>query len=108
MPRKENRIEVGACTTALARLQVPNIGLKMLLGANTGWPDRMFLLGNGAVLFIEFKDPDEGEIAPKQQYMINLLRSMGYDVQIHDNKDAAVQAISAAKVDAARLSKEGG
>lgn len=106
MARREKSIETATCDSAIAELQVPNVGLKLLLGANTGWPDRLFFLGSGAILLIEFKDPNEGEVAPKQQYMIDLLLRMGYNVQIHDNKDEALQAIRTAKLEAARLSEK--
>lgn len=105
--RREKRIETNVNKKALQTLRVPNIPLKLLLGAETGWPDRLYLLGCGQVLFVEYKDPDEGEVAPKQVYMITMLKEMGYNVQIHDNEQQALKAIESAKVDAARLPKEG-
>lgn len=97
MFKREKRIERRTCAKALKELQVPNIPLKLLLGTNTGWPDRLFLLGGGAVLFIEFKDPN-GKVAPMQVYMIELLRGMGYEVQVHDSEQAAIHAIAKAKI----------
>lgn len=105
--RREKQIEVKVNDRAIEELQVPNIALKLLLGVATGWPDRIYLLGFGRVLFIEFKDPDDGELSAKQRLMHKLLRSMGYGVQVHDNEDEAVQAIGAAKMEASRLSEKG-
>lgn len=105
--RQEKRIETNVNKKALRQLRIPNIPLKLLLGAETGWPDRLYLLGFGQVLFVEYKDPDEGEVSPKQGYMINLLKEMGYNVQVHDNESEALQAIESAQVEASRLSKEG-
>ena len=105
--RKEKRIEKKVCDRALEELQVANLPLKMLLGTQTGWPDRLFLLGHGAVLFIEFKDPDEGEVSPIQFRIHKMLRGLGYNVQVHDNEDEAFEAIARAKVEAARVSEKG-
>lgn len=105
--RREKKIEERVNQRAIEELQVANIPLKLLLGATTGWPDRLYLLGYGAVLFIEFKDPDEGGVSPKQALIIGMLEGLGYDVQIHDNEDAAFCAIEAAKMVAAQLPKEG-
>lgn len=105
--RREKKIEERVNQRALEELQIANIPLKLLLGTSTGWPDRLYLLGYGAVLFIEYKDPDEGEVSPKQTLMIEMLKGLGYDVQVHDNEDEAFRAIEAAKLEAARLSKEG-
>lgn len=106
MARREKRIETNVNKKALRELRVPNIPLKLLLGAETGWPDRLYLIGFGQVLFIEYKDPDKGEVSPKQQYMINLLKEIGYNVQVHDNEDEAFEAIARAKVEAARISAQ--
>ena len=104
--RREKRIEKQVCDKALRELQVPNIPLKLHLGTHNGWPDRLFLVGHGVVLPIEFKDPDEGEVAPLQDHMLTMLKDLGYDAQVHDNEEQALEAIKSAKVEAARLSKE--
>lgn len=106
MARREKRIERKVNKRVLRKLRVPNIPLKLLLGVETGWPDRLYLLGFGAVKFIEYKDPDEGEVSKKQQYMINLLLEMGYDAEVHDNEEQAFESIARAKMEAASLSKE--
>lgn len=98
--RNEKRIESNACARALAELQVANIPLKIALGAETGWPDRLFLLGNGKILFVEFKYPGEKPSA-KQEYIHEFLRELGYEVQVHTNEDETLRAIRSAKVDSA-------
>lgn len=102
--KAEKQIETDVCDRALKELRVPNVGLKLLLGANTGWPDRQFFVGHDRVLLIEFKDPD-GELGPKQVYMIEMLKGLGYDVQVHDNREEAFAAIESAKLETAQISK---
>ena len=104
--RQEKRIEVNVCKAALLDLRIANIPLKLHLGTQNGWPDRLFLLGHGAVLFIEFKDPYKGELEPLQIRNHEMLRSLGYNVQVHDNKVDALEAITRAKLEAAQLSEE--
>tara|TARA_B100000678_G_scaffold287994_2_gene295609 strand:+ start:16947 stop:17279 length:333 start_codon:yes stop_codon:yes gene_type:complete len=104
--RREKRIEGNVVKRALYELQIASIPVKLLLGSDTGWPDQLFLLGFGRVLFIEFKDPD-GALEPKQIYKIQILKDLGYDVQVHDNEEQALEAIARARMEAARLSEEG-
>lgn len=101
----ESKIERDTCGDALRKLGVPN--MKMLhTGGETGWPDRIFFIAGGKPLMIEFKRAGEAhKTSARQEYIHSVLRELGYDVQIHDNKDAALEAIRSAKLDAARLSK---
>jgi hypothetical protein len=97
----ESKIERDTCGDALRKLRVPN--MKMVhTGGETGWPDRCFFIKGGRPLFIEFKRPGE-DTEPRQEYIHEMLRGLGYDVQVHDNKDKALEAIRSAKVAAARL-----
>lgn len=107
MARREKRIEKKVRRRALRELRVPSIPLKFVMGVDTGWTDELFLIGFQRVMFIEFKDPDEGVLEPKQIYKINLLKEMGYDVQVHDNEQQAIEAITRARMEAAQLSEEG-
>lgn len=77
----ESSIERKACSEA-KKLGVRNVKMNTL--SDTGWPDRMFLIPGGRPLFIEFKRPG-GELSPKQQYVHDLLKSLGYTVETHDN-----------------------
>ena len=101
----ESKVERDTCGDALRELRVPN--MKMLHpGGETGWPDRCFFIEGGKPLLIEFKRPGEkAKTSERQEYIHAMLRELGYDVQVHDNKDEALQAIRTAKLEAARLSK---
>jgi hypothetical protein len=71
-----------------------NIGLMFLkLGQSKGWPDMMVVWECGGVLFVEFKRPGE---KPRriQEHVHKLLRSLGFEVQVHDNIDTAVEQIT--------------
>ena len=98
----ESKIEQKVCRDAL-RMGVRN--LKLNVTGQTGWPDRMFLIPGGRALFIEFKRPGS-QVRPKQEYIHQVLRHLGYHVEIHDDPVRALQAIRQA-LDAALLSKEG-
>lgn len=64
--------------------------LKMNVGGRRGWPDRLIMLSKGKMFFIEFKRV--GEKPRKLQYRIHdILRVMGYDVQIFDKFEEAVE-----------------
>lgn len=99
----ESKIERDTCGDALRKLRVPNMKL-LHTGGETGWPDRCFFIEGGKPLLIEFKRPGE-EPEPRQEYIHAILRELGYEVQVHDNKDKALQAIRSAKMEAARLPK---
>lgn len=88
--REKELLEAKVCARALTELQTPSIKLKP--GANTGWPDREFFIIGGVPLLIEFKWPGY-EPDPRQDYIHDMLRELGYDVQVHDSEDAAVEAI---------------
>lgn len=57
--------------------------------------DRWFFLPNGYLLIIEFKRLGEKPFA-RQQYEIDELKELGYDVQVHDNSEEAIKAIQEA------------
>ena len=86
----ETAIERCACGRALRELGVRS--LKLNITGNTGWPDRLFFIPGGRPLFIEFKRPGE-EPGPKQRHIHAVLKHNGYEVQVHDSIDGAVDAI---------------
>ena len=86
-------IERCACERALRELGVRS--LKLNVTGSTGWPDRLFFIPGGRPLFIEFKRPGE-EPDPKQRHIHEVLKHNGYEVQVHDTIDGAVQAVAAA------------
>jgi hypothetical protein len=79
--------------------------LKLTILGNRGWPDRILLWKNKGVMFVEFKRPGE-EPRKLQLYVHELLTSLGFEVQVHDNVDVAVEAIKA-KVGATPRAGEG-
>jgi hypothetical protein len=70
-------------------------------GARAGWPDDLFLVEGGRPFFIEFKAPGK-KPSPLQISRITLLKELGYDVEVHDDADAATEALTR-RVAAARL-----
>ena len=68
--------------------------IKMKLDHDAFWPDRLFILPGGDVLWIEFKAPG-GVLSPGQDGRINWLASVGHDVEVHDTYDGAMSAIKA-------------
>lgn len=74
------------------------------MGFNS-WPDRMFMLPL-APFFIEFKR--EGEVpTPLQTDTHTWLRSLGYEVEVHDNTKQAIESIRRRAMEAFRYSKAG-
>jgi hypothetical protein len=88
-----------------------------------GWPDRLFWVP-APLLLIEFKAPGE-QPGPRQSYRINKLKRLGYDVEVHNNRESALEAIikrvkrarhhargtvqtATAEVGTARVPEEGG
>lgn len=86
----ESGIERRACMKIRVRLNIENI--KLNINANTGYPDRMFLIPGGKPVFIEFKKPG-GVLSKKQQYTISLLQRLGYNVLVTDTIDEAFHYI---------------
>lgn len=72
------------------RLGVPVLKVNPLWAA--GWPDRVFFVPGGRPLIIEFKRPG-GTTRPKQDEVIAKLRSLGYDVEVIDNKEQGEAAL---------------
>lgn len=68
------------------------------------WPDRMFCIPGGKPFYIEFKAPGK-DLEPLQAKLIKELREDGYDVEVHDNKDNAMRAISK-RMEAAQIPDE--
>ena len=95
-PRREHEeIEKPVQRRALRELLVPCIPIKLIEGSETGWPDGLFLIPGGKPLWIEFKWPGENPDL-KQEYMHELLRNLGYEVETHTDVEGALAAIRAA------------
>lgn len=102
---KESTIERRACQRVLKELGVRSV--KFVTPGDTGYPDRIFWIPGGKPLFIEFKVPG-AEPRPKQIYIHELLRKLGYQVEVCDNEEDTVKIVKAATLEATRLSKESG
>jgi predicted RNA-binding protein Jag len=79
--------------------------IKMNLKGRRGWPDRMVLWEGANVFFIEFKQPDECA-RRLQEYIHKILRAMGFEVELHDNTDDALESTKA-KIRATALADKG-
>jgi len=90
MAGAEAKIERETCRRARDEYGVENIKL-----IAPGWPDRQFIIPGGKPLLIEFKAPSEVP-RPLQKHVHQKLRKLGYNVQVHDDTERAVQAIAQA------------
>jgi len=70
------------------------VPLKLNLQGRRGWPDRLIMWEGGNFLFIEFKRPGE-EPRKLQLYIHQLLRDIGFEVQVHDDADVALRTVQA-------------
>lgn len=68
------------------------ISFKLALKHDAGWPDRVFLIPGGVPFFIEFKRSGD-DARPLQKFRHELLRKLGYDIELHDDYDTAMAAI---------------
>lgn len=103
MRELESSVEQEACDLIYDNLGVENSKLKVL--GDNGFPDRVFWLPGGKPFLIEFKRPGE-KARPKQLYIHNKLRNLGYQVEVHDNAIDAFEAVIKA-LESTRLSEEG-
>lgn len=103
--RQENkRIRDPAMKRALEELLVPSTTMKMGPGTETGLPDTIFWIPHGRPLLTEFKW-EAWEPEPKQLYWHRIFRELGYEVQVHNNVNAALTAIAVEVVAAALHAK---
>lgn len=59
---------------------------------NRSQPDYIFWIPGGAPLLIEFKRPGTTP-TPLQTHTYEQYMKLGYDVQVHDTKESAIQAL---------------
>lgn len=91
----ESTIQTKTRSRVLEWALANDLGLMFLkLGQSRGWPDMLVVWEPGGILFVEFKRPGE---KPRriQQHVHNVLRSLGFEVQVHDDIDRAVEQITA-------------
>lgn len=100
--RKREATTEGA-TVRRAKEELGIISRKMNGMGFNSWPDRMFMIPRKP-FFIEFKR--EGEVpTPLQVENHTWLRSLGYDVEVHDNTSKAFESIRRRTVEALRAAK---
>lgn len=100
---REAKIEQWVCDQAFKLYLVEAI--KLNLGGNNGWPDRLFWIPGGRPFLIEFKRPGE-PAEPLQGYIHAKLKKLGYDVEVYDDRDTALEAIRR-RVEASPLPGQG-
>lgn len=74
------------------REKCPALNIKLITSSGTGWPDRLVILPQGRVLWLELKRPG-GVLSVKQVYTIAKLRGLGHDVVVAYSADEALTAI---------------
>ncbi len=99
MPLLESDIEnkVGDIIVKWAKGQTVPFTLMYLKLNILGWrgfPDRMLLAHGPKILFIEYKRPGEN-LRANQRHIRDILLEMGFNVEVHDNVDTAVESIKA-------------
>jgi hypothetical protein len=87
---REVPIETWVANQARGVLGIENI--KLGSRYNGGWPDRIFFIPGGRPLCIEFKRPGE-EPDERQKEIHRRLRALGYAVEVHDDRDAALESV---------------
>ena len=88
--KAESSIEKSACAKAFQRYGVRSF--KMNGPGRRGNPDRLFYWRERNLLFIEFKRPGE-EPEPLQLHVHHILRDCGFQVEVCDNVEDALQHI---------------
>ncbi len=87
---KETTVETKVVKAVKDRWQVH--GIKLELRHDAGWPDRLFAIPGGKPFFVEFKAFGK-TLQPLQEKRIADLKDWGYDVEVHDTYDGAMEAI---------------
>lgn len=87
---RESKIERDA-----VKLVLDNLGIrssKLVTPGDTGYPDRIIWVPGGKPLLVEYKVPGEN-LRPKQIYIHELLKSLNYNVQVHDYEIETLEAV---------------
>lgn len=94
MSHLERDIQSTACERIENELGVESV--KLETPGETGWPDKLFVMP-GAPFLIEFKKV--GEVPRKKQAHIHRkLRAIGWEIEVHDTVQGAVDAVRAALI----------
>lgn len=71
--------------------------LKIIPRFSVGWPDRLVILEESVVLWVELKTIT-GIISPKQHKVHNILRSHGHNVLVLRTKEEITNALATASI----------
>lgn len=71
--------------------------LKIIPRFSVGWPDRLVILEESVVLWVELKTIT-GIISPKQHKIHNMLRSLGHRVLVLRTKEEITNALATASI----------
>ena len=71
--------------------------LKIIPRFSVGWPDRLVILEESLVLWVELKTIT-GIISPKQHKIHNMLRSHGHNVLVLRTKEEITNALATASI----------
>lgn len=97
----EGRVRTELKKWALSQgLQDEIFYLKFSPRGTVGWPDRI-ILWRGGLMFVEFKRPGE-KPAGLQKHIHQQLRKLGFEVNVYDDSDTALDEIQAAILATAR------
>lgn len=88
----EKMIEQKA-TRKLREHGVESIKLQVGRAGTAGWPDRLYLLRGGIVVFVEFKRSPASKTTALQSARIEKLKRMGFRVFVCCDADEAVQRV---------------
>jgi len=86
-------IETEASERLFDEFGIPSIKLTMV--GNSGWPDRIYVLPRGKLIWVEYKRPGKKR-SPKQVWAHKLLKAFGHDVRTYENVEDAVAGVSRA------------
>src|SRR4051812_25586327 len=98
--RFEKQDEQWVCQKAFELYGVENIKV-----GHSGWPDRQYLIPGGRPLWLEHKRPGMKAQA-RQAWRIRRLKELGYNAELADDRDEALEQIRRA-VEAAQISGQG-
>jgi hypothetical protein len=87
----ESTTETRTCEILLDEYGI--LSIKLVMRGNSGWPDRLFVLPDGRVVWVEFKREGESPRA-KQSHIHELLQAFGHKVSTYDNVEEAVAGVS--------------
>jgi hypothetical protein len=82
------------------------LGVECIKLKARSWPDKMFMIPGGRPFLIEFKRKNE-VLRKNQQLKVWRLEKLGYDVEVHDSTEEAVEAIRIRVLEAAQVPRKG-